>query len=248
MYISTHILNSCINSLARMRAIDAGENPDMVSESNLVPNAKPIKEKKTPIFLQSAGNLTPKESDNVLPHGPLDFSANKTKNKPDNTPIFLQKANNSPKREKRDPWSFREPDENLHKGLPSHYSPKLRRKSSRDSKSSKESSDLNFGGYEPTFLPKTSLKIQSKGPIQKIKKSPFDDFDDPFGSNDLTLPWEKKNTTTKNNTNSFLQSNADNTLVFSTDGDDISNIGRGDWTYSQRIRQQNSRGESVVKK
>ena len=72
-------------------------------------------------------------------------------------------------------YNHTDPVKNMHNGLPSHpdVSVKSRRKS-------KDSDELTFGGYAPTFASSTAAKPAAKGPVKK--KNPF--FDNDHDDND----------------------------------------------------------------
>ena len=133
--------------IARMKAIDRGEDPDEVSEPppknpvNNQPNqVKP--RKKKPIFLASSNAETQKsDNENFLNHEPLDFSkpskTHNNQNGDQNSSNFLlhdpldfskpkavprtntDNSVKSAKSSRRNSWEFKQTDENLHRGLPS---------------------------------------------------------------------------------------------------------------------------------
>lgn len=163
--------------IARMKAIDRGEDPDEVSEPppknpvNNQPNQlKP--RKKKPIFLASSETHN-SDDENFLNHEPLDFSKpskpNKNQNGEQNSSNFLlydpldfskpkavsrrntDDSVKSAKSDRRNSWEFKQTDENLHRGLPSQTgindSPKLPRRNTKDSDITKHNSASSSGRH-----------------------------------------------------------------------------------------------------
>lgn len=163
--------------IARMKAIDRGEDPDEVSEPppknpvNNQPNQlKP--RKKKPIFLASSETHN-SDDENFLNHEPLDFSKpskpNKNQNGDQNSSNFLlydpldfskpkavsrrntDDSVKSAKSDRRNSWEFKQTDENLHRGLPSQTgindSPKLPRRNTKDSDITKHNSASSSGRH-----------------------------------------------------------------------------------------------------
>ena len=163
--------------IARMKAIDRGEDPDEVNEPppknpvNNQPNqVKP--RKKKPIFLASSNAETHKSDDeNFLNHDPLDFSKpskphqNGDQNSSNflfhdpldfNKPKAVSRRNTddsvkSTKSDRRNSWEFKQTDENLHRGLPSQTgindSPTLPRRNTKDSDIIKHNSASSSGRH-----------------------------------------------------------------------------------------------------
>ncbi|XP_057307994.1 uncharacterized protein LOC130645884 [Hydractinia symbiolongicarpus] len=125
--------------LARMQAIDRGENPDNITEENGYSYEEPNeykKPKKKPIFLESTTQERYKTEGDFLSHEPFDFSGD-TKQAP---PAVRRKSTDddifNTKSNRQNSWEFKRTDQNLHRGLPAHSdenSPVIKRRNTKDS-------------------------------------------------------------------------------------------------------------------
>jgi len=203
--------------LAKLQAIDDGDNPNDVTENtfsfpNKFDEKKPIKENKKPIFLMSGHG-----TDDLTNTEPLEemFASN---SKPDSgnsrsrrvPPISDSNLENGEENvQRKDSQEFRKADENLHQGLPSSYtsfSPQSSRSSSGHSKIFNDKPSRFEQNYSPTLIGNNL----NEGAEKKSKKGGFalfDQFEDPFKNRE-----ESKQVNTKNESELFSKKPSSDTV------------------------------------
>lgn len=227
--------------LAKMQAIDRGENPNKVAESVNIQND--TKHKKKPIFLEGSNTPSPKQK------GEADILARERSDFSDGTPKKYRRGKGdvdlvgSAKSDRRNSWDFKQTDENLHKGLPAHgsneNSPSLKRRNIKDSdvltsgsssgrnrihkeseeRTSNSSADKKGRRHQDTLGDNNINDVYSptgsKNPQSSNTKNTNKKNDDLFGQ--FEDPFVNANKKTN-------KPNKANAIVFSSDEDDIDTI------------------------